>query len=143
DILAKDVGRDKYVVIENQFNKTNHDHLGKALTYAAVFDAVTIIWIADEFTDEHRKTLEWLNDHTAEEISFYGIELELWQIDNSNPALRLNAIVKPNAAVKQAAKTMNEDDLSDARRLQLDFWTKLREKLVETNEFSSLQSPRP
>lgn len=143
DILAKDTGTDEYVVIENQLEKTNHDHLGKALTYAAVLDASTIIWIATDFTEEHKKTLDWLNDHTPDEISFYGIQLELWQIDNSTPAVRLNTISRPNEAVKQAAKSKHADELSDAQRFQLEFWTKFRGRLEKTNEFPSLQTPRP
>jgi len=143
DILAKDTGTNEYVVIENQLEKTDHDHLGKVLTYAAVLDASTIIWIATDFTEQHRKTLDWLNDHTPDEISFYGIQLELWQIDNSNPAVRLNTISSPNKAVKQAAQSKFADDLSDAKKSQLDFWTQFRDRLAATNEFPSLHTPRP
>jgi hypothetical protein len=80
DILAKDAGTGKYVVIENQLEKTNHDHLGKCITYSAVLDASAVIWIASDFTEEHKKALDWLNDHTSEEIAFYGVKLELQQI---------------------------------------------------------------
>src|SRR3990172_778515 len=79
DILAKDVGSGRYVVIENQFGKTNHDHLGKLLTYASVLDARAVLWISEEFTDEHQKTLDWLNKYTTEQLEFYGVRLELWQ----------------------------------------------------------------
>src|SRR5262245_26819312 len=67
DILAKD-SSGAYVVIENQFGKTNHDHLGKMLTYAATLGAAAVVWIAERFTDEHRKAIEWLNDHTNEDL---------------------------------------------------------------------------
>src|SRR5690554_541925 len=96
DILAKDTGTGQYVVIENQLEKTNHDHLGKAITYASVLDASTIIWIATDFTEEHKKALDWLNDHTSDQISIFGVQVELWQIDNSNAALRFNIVSKPN-----------------------------------------------
>src|SRR5690242_9444597 len=63
DILAKDAGTGQYVVIENQLEKTNHDHLGKAITYASVLNAASVIWIASEFSEEHIKALDWLNDN--------------------------------------------------------------------------------
>jgi hypothetical protein len=143
DILAKDTGTGKFVVIENQLEKTNHDHLGKAITYASVLDASTVIWIATDFTEEHKKALDWLNDHTNDEISFYGVQLELWQIDESKPALRFNIISKPNLAVRQAARSMAVDELSDRRKFQYDFWMKFRNKLDKTKKIPSLQTPRP
>ena len=143
DILAKDTGTGKYVVIENQLEKTNHDHLGKAITYASVLDASTIIWIATDFTEEHKKALDWLNDHTADEISIFGVQVELWQIDNSNAALRFNVISKPNQAVRQAARSKATDELSDNRKFQFDFWNKFKDKLSKTKKIPSLQTPRP
>lgn len=143
DILAKDTGTGKYVIIENQLEQTNHDHLGKALTYASVLDAAIIIWIAPKFTEEHTKALDWLNDHTVEDISFYGVQVELWQIDNSKPALRFNVISKPSEAVRQAARIKASDDLSDSKKFQLDYWTKFKEKLAKTKKIPSLQTPRP
>lgn len=143
DILAKDTGTDKYVVIENQLEKTNHDHLGKAITYASVLDASTIIWIATDFTEEHKKSLDWLNDHTTEDISFYGVQVELWQIDDSKAALRFNIISKPNQAVRQAARTKATEDLSDKRKFQFEFWNMFKEKLAKTKKIPSLQTPRP
>ncbi len=83
DILAKDTRTDKFIVIENQLEKTNHDHLGKCITYASVLYASAIIWIASKFTEEHKKAMDWLNDHTSDKITLYGIILELWKIDNS------------------------------------------------------------
>jgi len=143
DILAKDTGTGKYVIIENQLEKTNHDHLGKAITYASVLDASTIIWIATDFTEEHKKSLDWLNDHTSDEISFYGVQVELWQIDDSKAALRFNIISKPNQAVRQAARSKATEDLSDKRKFQFDFWCRFKEKLAKTKKIPSLQTPRP
>ncbi len=143
DILAKDTGTGKFVVIENQLEKTDHDHLGKAITYASVLDASTVIWIATDFTEEHKKALDWLNDHTNDEFSFYGVQLELWQIDESKPALRFNIISKPNLAVRQAARSMAVEELSDKRKFQYDFWVRFRDKLAKTKKIPSLQTPRP
>lgn len=143
DILAKDTGTGKYVIVETQLEKTNHDHLGKAITYASVLDASTIIWIATDFTEEHKKALDWLNDHTSDDISFYGVQAELWQIDDSKPALRFNIISKPNQAVRQAARSKAVEDLSDKRKFQFDFWSKFKDKLAKTKKIPSLQTPRP
>jgi hypothetical protein len=143
DILAKDAGTGNYVVIENQLEKTNHDHLGKCLTYASVLDASTVIWIASRFTEEHKKALDWLNDHTSEEIGFYGIKVELWQIDNSQPAVKFNVISSPNEVVKQATKRKEQGELTETRKIQFDFWTVFKEKLAVTGKIRSLQTPRP
>ena len=143
DILAKDTGTDKFVVIENQLEKTDHDHLGKCITYASVLDASAIIWIASKFTEEHKKALDWLNDHTSDELGFYGIRMELWQIDDSQPAVRFNVLSSPNAMVKQATQRKQQGELTDTRKTQLEFWTSFRRKLEETGKIGSLQTPRP
>lgn len=143
DILAKDTGTDKFVVIENQLEKTNHDHLGKCLTYASVLDASAVIWIAAKFTDEHKKALDWLNDHTSDELGFYGVKIELWQIDNSQPAVKFNVISSPNSVVRQATKRKEQGELSEAKKIQLEFWTNYRNRLSETGKIRSLQTPRP
>lgn len=143
DILAKDAGTGKYVVIENQLEKTNHDHLGKCITYSAVLDASAVIWIASDFTEEHKKALDWLNDHTSEEIAFYGVKLELIRIDNSFPAVQFNIQSKPNEVVRQATKSKESGELSNAKKIQLQFWDYFREALIKTGKIRSLQTPRP
>jgi len=143
DILAKETVTGKYVVIENQLEKTNHDHLGKAITYSSVLDAAAIVWIATEFTEEHKKALDWLNDHTDEDISFYGVQLELWQIDDSKPAIKFHVISKPNQPIRQAAKAKATEDLSESKRTQLEFWTNFAERLLKTRKIVNVQTPRP
>ncbi len=143
DILARDSATGSYVVIENQLGKTDHDHLGKALTYAATLGATAVVWIATNFTTEHRKALDWLNDSTAEGFWFYGVSLELWQIDGSNPAVRFNVLTRPPEAALPRARRAAQGELSDARRLQLEWWTAFSEALVARKVLSSAQSPRP
>jgi uncharacterized protein DUF4268 len=96
DLLARDLGRDRIVIIENQFGPTDHDHLGKILTYAAGLDAEAVIWIAEKIREEHRETLEWLNRHTDKDIRFFAVTVELIQIDSSPPAANFKAVVFPN-----------------------------------------------
>ena len=143
DILAKDTGTGKYVVIENQLGKTNHDHLGKAITYGSVLDAGTVIWIATQFTEEHHRALDWLNDYTSEELSFYGVLLELWKIDNSRPAVRFNVISRPAEIKREDATGKSKEVLTETRKLQLEFWTAFREKLLSSKVVSSAQKARP
>jgi len=143
DILAKDVGSDKYVVIENQLEKTNHDHLGKSITYASILDASSIVWIATKFTEEHKKALDWLNDHTSNEVSFYGVLLELWQIDDSRPAVRFNVVSQPTEIIRQTAISKSSENLSDTQKIQFEFWSEFREKLKVQPEIPSVQSARP
>ena len=102
DVLAKDIDTDAYVVIENQLEKTNHDHLGKSITYASALNAKTIVWIATDFTEEHKKALDWLNDNTNEDLAFWGIQLELWQISDDKASMRLNIVSRPSTNVKRA-----------------------------------------
>ena len=89
-------GSDAWVLIENQLERTDHTHLGQLLTYAAGLKAVTIVWIAHRFTDEHRATLDWLNEITDDRFNFFGLEVELWQIGESAVAPKFNAVCKPN-----------------------------------------------
>lgn len=142
DILAKDASG-KYIVIENQFGKTDHDHLGKMLTYAASLGAAAIVWVAERFTDEHRKAIEWLNDHTTDELGLYAVELELWRIDESRPALRFNVLSQPTEISRQASAVKAAGPISEAQKLQLDFWTMFRDRLLAKEVVSSAQTPRP
>ena len=143
DILAKDTGTGKYVIVENQLGKTNHDHLGKAITYGSILDASSVVWIASEFTEEHQRALDWLNEYTSDELSFYGVLLEIWQIDESRPAVRFNVISRPAEIKRGDATGKSSETLSETKKLQLEFWNAFREKLLKAKVVASAQTPRP
>ncbi len=125
DILCKDIGTNAWVLIENQLERTDHSHLGQLLTYASGLEAVTIVWIAARFTEEHRSTLDWLNRITDETFRFFGLEVELWRIGDSPAAPRFNVVSKPNnwnKLVTQAARAIDDAELTGTRSLQLAYW---------------------
>lgn len=119
DILAKDSESERYVVIENQLDDSNHDHLGKLITYASGKDAKAIVWVVRKARDEHRQAIEWLNTHTISEIGFYLLEIELWTIGTSMPAPKFNVVERPNEWAKAVKPS---SDISDSKMLQFQFW---------------------
>ena len=143
DILCKDTAANHWVLIENQLERTDHIHLGQLMTYAAGLDAVTIIWVAEKFTEEHRAALDWLNEKTDESVNFFGLEIELWRIGDSDIAPKFNIISKPNEWSKTVRTTAAKTELSDTTRLQLEFWTQFRDFMEKNSSFVRCQKPRP
>ncbi|MBM3330988.1 DUF4268 domain-containing protein [candidate division WOR-3 bacterium] len=141
DILCKDLSNDSWVVIENQLARTDHSHLGQILTYAAGLEAATMIWIAPEFTEEHRAALDWLNEHTDEKTSFLGLEVELWRIGNSPPAPKFSIVAKPNDWSRVVRADAERAGMTEYRRTQLEFWTKYREYMTSSKSRVPCQPP--
>lgn len=142
DILAEEDLTGKKIIIENQLEATNHDHLGKIITYASGHDAEIIIWIVKDTRDEHQKAVEWLNDHTDEDISFFLIRIELWQIDDSKPAPKFEIVVSPNEWAKAIKANPNKNELTNTKLQQLDFWSKFKE-FAKNKKVNITHSPRP
>jgi len=144
DILCKDTDNGNWVLVENQLERTDHNHLGQLLTYAAGLHAVTIVWVAAIFTDEHRATLDWLNEITDDRFQFFGLEIQLWQIDNSPAAPKFNIVSKPNnwsRSVSQYARRVREGTLTKTQEKQLRFFTALKKEFEKRN--TSIQSRKP
>lgn len=127
DILAEEENTGRKIVIENQLETTNHDHLGKIITYASGFDAEIVIWIVKNVRDEHKQAVDWLNEHTDEKINIFAIRMELWQIGDSAYAPKFQVVSKPNDWAKAIKKSTTQSDLSDRRLMQLEFWTQFKE----------------
>ncbi|MDD2785928.1 MAG: DUF4268 domain-containing protein [Patescibacteria group bacterium] len=127
DILAEEAGTSTKVIIENQLEMTNHDHLGKLITYASGHEASYVIWIFREMREEHRKAIDWLNEHTTEDLNFFGIKLELWRIGDSTPAPKFDVLCRPNGWAKTLKRQSNQEDLSEGKQKKLVFWQSLNE----------------
>ncbi|MYH62235.1 MAG: DUF4268 domain-containing protein, partial [Caldilineaceae bacterium SB0675_bin_29] len=106
-VICRSRGGGGYVVIENQLEHTDQSHLGQLLTYAAELKAVTMVWVAAEFTQEDRNTLNWLNEITNDNIQFFGLEVELWRIGDSPLAPKFYLVSKPAGWEEGSAKTVH------------------------------------
>ncbi len=142
DIVCKDTTDGTLVLIENQLAKTDHTHLGQLMTYAAGLDAVTIVWIAERFTDEHRAALDWLNEITGEKVSFFGLEIELWRIGNSPNAPKFNVVSKPNDWIKGGGGVAGVV-ITEVKQLQQEYWRALREVLAARKSSLKPQKAHP
>ena len=126
DILCKDINTGKYVIIKNQLERTDHSHLGQILTYSAGTNAYTHIWISESFTEEHRAAFDWLNEITISDFNFFGVEMQLFKIGDSDIAPYFNIVSQPNDWSKITRKTISTD-ISDNEIFRKEYWTALNE----------------
>lgn len=133
DIFATETGTERKIIIENQLEDTNHDHLGKLITYASGKSADIIIWVVKHAREEHRAAIEWLNNHTDEKISFFLVEIKLYQIGDSNMAVKFEVVEKPNDWTKEIKhNTYN----SPTRQARYDYWVAFNEYAFSNNSFA-------
>lgn len=139
DLYATEENTGRRIVIENQLEDTNHDHLGKIITYASGKDAKVVIWLVKKAREEHKRAIEWLNNNTTGDIGFFLLEIELWQINDSVPAPKFNIVERPN----NWAKTMrNTDELTETKKIQLDYWQTFVDFAFKNTKFAQLFSER-
>ena len=141
DLRARD-DRGREVVIENQLGTTDHNHLGQLLTYMAGFDANVIVWIAKEFRGEHAEALNLLNRRTDEDTEFFGIEVELWSIDESRPAIHFNLVAVPNGWRKQNVG-VKSGGMSERQKRYQDFFQRLVDTMREKHRFTNASKGQP
>ncbi|MEH8034144.1 DUF4268 domain-containing protein [Gallibacterium anatis] len=134
DLVAKDETTEIKVIIENQLETTNHDHLGKIITYASGLDANVVIWIVKEAREEHRSAIEWLNNKTTTDISFFLIEIRAFRIGDSLPAPQFVVVEKPNDFVKVTNVGVDNGELSKAQSERFNFWNKFNEIVASRNK---------
>ena len=131
DIFAKDESSGIKVIIENQLEASNHDHLGKIITYASGLDAEVIVWIVKQAKEEHRSAIEWLNNNTNNNVNFFLIELHAYTIENSVPAPFFEVIEKPNGFIKNSKINGEQDNLNKSQSERLEFWNRFNEILID------------
>lgn len=146
DILAEDEGGESFrrIIVENQLEPTNHDHLGKIITYAAGLQAEVVVWIVEKARQEHEQAINWLNEHTDADTNFFLIQVEAWRIGNSDPAPRFNIIARPNDWAKAVKETAGGRKRSELNLQQQAFFERLMEYgEVHAKSIKSWQKPRP
>ncbi len=124
DIFATETGTDRKIIIENQLEDTNHDHLGKLITYASGKSADIVIWVVKRAREEHRAAIEWLNNHTDENIAFFLLEIKLYQIGDSDIAVKFEVVEKPNDWTKEIKRNTSSSPTLQAR---YDYWVAFNE----------------
>ncbi len=142
DLLAKDLGRNANVIIENQLATTDHDHLGKIITYASGFDADVILWLSTEIREEHRQALDWLNQRTDSNTDFFGIVVEIIRIGNSRPALQFRVAVSPNEWQKSKKKQSTAAS-SEKSELYRTYFQDLLDELRTKHHFTAARKAQP
>lgn len=133
DILAAETGTDRKIIVENQLEDTNHDHLGKLITYASGKSAEIIIWVVKHAREEHKAAIEWLNQHTDDRIGFFLCEIKLYKIENSKPAVKFEVLERPNDWTKEIKKTAST---SPTQQFRYEYWTAFNRYAFQNSLYS-------
>ncbi len=129
------------VVIENQLTGTDHDHLGKLLTYAGGRDAKIVVWVATGFKDEHIEALDWLNRWTDESIQFYGVTISVRRIGDSQCAPEFRAVAFPTTPPNSSAIPKVSEELSARQQQYRAFFQELIDELRVEHRFTQARVP--
>lgn len=133
DIFASETGTDRKIIIENQLEDTNHDHLGKLITYASGKSADIVIWVVKHAREEHKAAIEWLNNHTDDNVGFFLCEIKLYKIGNSEPAVKFEVIEKPNDWTKEVKKS---ESINETQQLRYDYWVAFEDYAFKNPTFA-------
>ncbi len=131
DLVAIDEATNIKVIIENQLEMSNHDHLGKIITYASGLDATVIVWIVKEAREEHKSAIEWLNNNTNKDINFFLLEIHAYKIGDSLPAPKFEVIEKPNGFIKNSKDRNNSAELNKSQSERIKFWSMFNDVVTE------------
>ena len=130
DILARNKFDGSFVLIENQLEGSDHTHLGQILTYLAGLDAKTVIWVATSFRDAHLSAVNWLNENTSEEFSFFAVKLKVVRIADSPLAPIFEIVARPNGWERRLHAIRDTGPVASERTgKRFEFWN----AFVESN----------
>lgn len=136
DIYATDELTGVKVVIENQLEQSNHDHLGKIITYASGLNAGVIVWIVKKARAEHRSAIEWLNNNTGNDINFFLLEVHAYKINDSLPAAKFEIIEQPNDFIKNYKSLLPTSENKSSSEI-LAFWSEFNDLISERGNIIS------
>lgn len=139
DIYASETGPDRKIIIENQLEDTDHDHLGKLITYASGKGADVVIWVVKHAREEHKAAVEWLNNHTDDKIGFFLCEIKLFQIGDSQIAPAFTVVERPNDWTKEIRKTASANSTQQQR---LEYWQAFNDYAFSDANFSRIFNKR-
>lgn len=139
DIYASETGTDRKIIIENQLEDTDHDHLGKLITYASGKGADVVIWVVKHAREEHKAAVEWLNNHTDDKIGFFLCEIKLFQIGDSQIAPTFTVVERPNDWTKEIRKTASANSTQQQR---LEYWQAFNDYAFTDANFSRIFNKR-
>ena len=139
DIYASETGTDRKIIIENQLEDTDHDHLGKLITYASGKGSDVVIWVVKHAREEHKAAVEWLNNHTDDKIGFFLCEIKLFQIGDSQIAPAFTVVERPNDWTKEIRKTASANSTQQQR---LEYWQAFNDYAFSDANFSRIFNKR-
>lgn len=141
DLVGVDETTGDKVIIENQLEPSNHDHLGKIITYASGLDAKVVVWIVKEAREEHRSAIEWLNNNTSDKLNFFLIEIHAYQIGDSLCAPKFEIVEKPNGFIKNAKNKSGSGEYNKSQGERIEFWIRFNEILIERGKPFNVRKP--
>lgn len=139
DLFCEDRSSSAHVIIENQLEPSDHDHLGKLLTYLVNLEAKSAIWITPEVRPEHQRVIDWLNESTSADYSFYLVQIEAVRIGDSPYAPLFTVLAAPDEQTREIGVTKKE--LADRHYQRLEFWKGLLNKSKGRTRLLSNISP--
>lgn len=136
DLVAEDAGGGT-VIIENQLGKSDHDHLGKLITYLCSMGAKAAVWIVSDPRPEHVAAITWLNESNS--ARFYMVKVEAVRIGQSEPAALFTQIVGPSEDAQSVGHTKKE--LAERYDIRKRWWTMLIERSAKVNKLHAHITP--